>query len=210
MTDQDGTAITTEAELREVLGNPIPRVRDKVRTVLHPLDVDWIAHSPLCLVATSSANGRCDVSPKGDPDGFALVVDERTVVIPERPGNRRGDGFVNVLSNPHAGLLFLVPGRTDTLRVNGRARIVRDAPWFDRLVVDGHRPLLGLVVDVEEVFYHCQKAFLRSKFWKPESWQPDAVASRPVISQAIERPDTPIDELERYYGDAYAQGLYQA
>lgn len=210
MTDQDGTAITTEAALREVLGNPIPRVRDKVRTELDPLDIEWLAHSPFCLVATSSADGRCDVSPKGDPDGFALVLDERTVVIPERPGNRRGDGFVNVLSNPHVGLLFLIPGRTDTLRVNGRARIVADAPWFDRMIVDGHRPLLGLVVSVEEVFYHCQKAFLRSKLWQPESWTPDAVASRATISQAIERPDTPIDELERYYGEAYAQGLYQA
>ena len=202
--------ITTEDELREVLGVPSDRVRDKVRTVLDPLDVEWLAHSPFVLVGTSDATGRGDVSPKGDPDGIATVLDEHTVVIPERPGNKRGDGFVNVLSNPHVGLLFLVPGRSDTLRVNGRARIVRDAPWFDRMTVQGHRPVLALVVDVEEVFYHCQKAFLRSKLWQPETWRPDAVASRAQISHAVERPDDPIEELERYYGPSYADGLYRA
>ncbi len=210
MTHDSTVEITTEEQLREVLGHPVPRVRDKVRTHLDQLDVEWLSHSPFCLVSTSSADGRCDVSPKGDPDGLALVLDERTVVVPERPGNRRGDGFVNVLSNPHVGLLFLVPGRSDTLRVNGRARIVRDAPFFDRLVVNDHRPILALVVDVEEVFYHCAKAFLRSKVWQPESWRPTALASRAEIAKAIERPDDPIEELEAYYGPAYADGLYRA
>lgn len=202
--------ITTEAELREMLGEPVPRVRDKVRPVLDALDVAWLAHAPLCLVATSSADGRCDVSPKGDPGAVAHVLDDRTVVIPERPGNHRGDGFVNVLSNPHVGLLFLVPGRGDTLRVNGRARILRDAPFFDDLVVEGHRPALALVVDVEEVFYHCQKAFLRSKLWDPAAWEPDAVASRAAIARALERPDDTLADLERYYGPSYADGLYRA
>lgn len=202
--------ITSEAELREVLGEPSPPARDKVRDRLDPLDVAWLAHAPLCLVATSSADGRCDVSPKGDPGAVAHVLDEHTVVIPERPGNHRGDGFVNVLSNPHVGLLFLVPGRSDTLRVNGRARILRDAPFFDDLVVKGHRPVLALVVDVEEVFYHCQKAFLRSKCWDSTSWEPDAVASRAVIAHAVERPEESVADLERYYGPAYADGLYRA
>ncbi|MHA3704081.1 pyridoxamine 5'-phosphate oxidase family protein [Jatrophihabitans sp. YIM 134969] len=202
--------ITTEDELREVLGIPNERARDKVRTVLDPLDVEWLAHSPFVLVGTSDADGRGDVSPKGDPDGIATVLDERTVVIPERPGNKRGDGFVNVLSNPHVGLLFLIPGRSDTLRVNGRARIVRDAPWFDRMTVAGHRPVLALVVDVDEVFYHCQKAFLRSKLWQPDTWRPDAMPSRAQISKAVERPDDPIEELEAYYGPSYADGLYRA
>lgn len=202
--------ITTEDELREVLGHPVPRVRDKVRDVLDPLDIEWLRHAPFCLVSTSDADGRCDVSPKGDPDGFALVLDERTIALPERPGNRRGDGFVNVLSNPHVGLLFIVPGRTDTLRVNGRARIVRDAPFFDDMIVDDHRPILALVVDVEEVFFHCQKAFLRSRLWQPESWEPGALASRAEISKAVERPEVPIEELEKYYGPDYAEGLYRA
>ena len=94
--------------------------------------------------------------------------------------------------------------------MNGRARIVRDASFFDDLVVEGHRPALALLVDVEEVFYHCAKAFLRSKLWQPESWEPKAVASRAVIAKAVERPDDPIEELEKYYGPAYADGLYRA
>lgn len=202
--------VTSEAELRAILGVPVDAVRDKVRTTLDPLDVEWLSHSPFVLLATSDATGRCDVSPKGDPDGIALVLDERTIALPERPGNRRADGFLNVLANPHVGLLFVVPGRSDTLRINGRARILRDAPFFDRLVVKGHRPLLALVVDVEEVFYHCQKAFLRSKLWDPDRWEPDALPSRARISQALERPGESLERLEEYYGPSYADGLYRA
>jgi uncharacterized protein len=202
--------ITTEAELREVLGHPGAPARDKVRTELDPLDIEWLTHSPLCLVATSDADGRCDVSPKGDPNGLAHVVDAHTLAIPERPGNRRADGFVNVLANPQVGLLFLIPGRGDTLRVNGRARILRDAPYFDAMVVKGHRPVLALVVDVEEVFYHCQKAFLRSQLWDPQTWEPTVMPSRARIAHTLERPDEPIEALETYYGPRYAEGLYRA
>jgi hypothetical protein len=159
-------------------------------------------------VATSDAEGRCDVSPKGDPQGFTLVLDDTTIVLPERPGNRRADGFRNILANPHVGLVYLVPGRGDTLRINGHATLVRDAPFFDDLIVRGHRPKLALVVRVEEVFYHCSKAFLRSELWQPESWAPDALPKRPVIARTLERPDDSIEELERYYGPAYAEKLY--
>lgn len=137
------------------------------------------------------------------------VLDDSTLVVPERPGNRRADGWVNVLSNPHVGLVFVVPGRTDTLRVNGRARLVRDAPFFDDLVVRGHRPLLALVVEVEQVFHHCGKAFLRSQLWDPASWNPDAVPRRAVIARALERPGADLAELDVYYGPAYADRLYR-
>lgn len=200
--------ITTLAELTDVIGEPVARVANKARSCLHELDRAWLAESPFCLVATSAADGTCDVSPKGDPRGFTLVLDDTTLVVPDRPGNRRVDGFRNVLSNPHVGLVYLVPGRGDTLRVNGRARLVRDAPFFDRMIVKGHRPTLAMLVEVEEVFYHCSKAFLRSGLWRPESWRPDAVPSRPVISQTLERPDDSIEELRRYYGAAYATKLY--
>ena len=100
-----------------------------------------------------------------------MVLDDTTIAIPERPGNRRADGFHNILTNPHVGLIYLVPGRGDTLRINGRARLVRDAPFFDDMVVKGHRPVLALVVEIEQVFYHCSKAFLRSKLWDPASWE---------------------------------------
>lgn len=200
--------ITSEDELAALVGDPLPRVRDKVRTRLDEVDRAWLAASPFCLVATADATGRCDVSPKGDPAGLVHVLDDVTVAVAERKGNRRVDGFRNVLVNPHAGLLSLVPGRGDTLRVNGTAELVADAPWFDALVVAGHRPLLALVVHVEEVFFHCAKAFLRSRLWQPDSWTPDAVPSRAAIAQRLERPDDSLEELERYYGPAYAQGLY--
>lgn len=207
-----GRVVTSEAELRELVGEPAPAAVAKQRDRLHELDRAWLAASPFCLLATADADGRCDVSPKGDPPGFVHVLDDRTVVVPERPGNRRVDGFLNVLANPHAGLISLLPGRSDTLRVNGRATLVRDAPFFDDLVVAGHRPLLAVVIEVEEVFHHCSKAFLRSSLWDTATWDGGAgagVPSRAHIAKALERQDTPLEELQRYYGPRYAEGLYR-
>ncbi|GAA4436184.1 pyridoxamine 5'-phosphate oxidase family protein [Phytohabitans houttuyneae] len=183
-------------------------MRDKVRTALADVHRQWLAASPFCLVATADAEGNCDVSPKGDPPGFTVVLDDATIAIPERPGNRRADGFRNILRNPHVGLVYLIPGRGDTLRINGRARLVRDAPFFDDMVVKGHRPRLALVVEVEQVFFHCAKAFMRSKLWRPETWDPEALPSRAWIAKCVERPDDPIEVLEKHYGPEYAKGLY--
>ncbi|MET0448439.1 MAG: pyridoxamine 5'-phosphate oxidase family protein [Aeromicrobium sp.] len=204
------TEITTGAALRELLGHPLQRAVDKDRQAFTPEHRDWLAASPFCLVATSDASGRCDVSPKGDPAGFAVVVDDTTLAIPERPGNRRADGFVNILQNPHVGLIFLVPGRGDTLRVNGRATLLSDAPYADRMEVKGHRPAAILEVAVEQVFFHCAKAFLRSSLWRPETWTPDAVMSRAQIAKNMERPDESLEDIQAYYGEQYAEGLYQA
>ncbi len=201
--------VTSPAELRELLGTPSRGALAKERDRLHELDREWLAASPFCLVATSGADGTCDVSPKGDPAGFTLVLDDATVVLPERPGNRRADGFLNILNNPHVGLVFFVPGRGDTLRINGRARLVRDAPYFDRLVVRGHRPVLAVVVEIEQVFHHCAKAFLRSGLWDPSTWRPDAVPARPQIARTLERPDSSLAELSAYYGPSYAESLYR-
>jgi PPOX class probable FMN-dependent enzyme len=200
--------ITTEAELRHVLGEPLPRVAAKDRARLDDLDRQWLAASPFCLVATSAADGSCDVSPKGDPPGFTVVLDDRTIALPERAGNRRADGFRNILTNPHVGLIYLVPGRGDTFRVQGRARLVRDAALLDRMVVRGSRPLLAMVVEIESVFFHCAKAFLRSALWDPATWNPDGLPSRPRIAQVQDRPDEPLEALERYYGEQYSAGLY--
>jgi predicted pyridoxine 5'-phosphate oxidase superfamily flavin-nucleotide-binding protein len=128
--------------------------------------------------------------------------------VPDRPGNRRVDGFRNVLTNPQVGLLFLVPGRGDTLRINGRARLIREAPFFDRLVVEKHRPTLAMLVEVEEVFFHCSKSFLRSALWKPETWRPDAVPPRAQISKTLEWTDATAQEVETYYGPSYGTKLY--
>jgi PPOX class probable FMN-dependent enzyme len=200
--------ITSEAELRELLGHPLPHVATKERPALDASDRQFLAASPFCLVATSDAEGRCDVSPKGDPPGFTVVLDDRTIALPERAGNRRADGYRNVLANPHVGLVYLLPGRGDTLRINGRARLVRDDALLDRMVEHGHRPLLALVVDVEEVFFHCAKAFLRSRLWEPATWDPDVVPSRARIAQQQERAGESLADLERYYGEAYTAGLY--
>lgn len=202
------TGIDDEHELRELLGEVSPPARNKERARLVEVDRAWLAASPFCLVATSDERGNCDVSPKGDPPGFTLVLDDSTIAIPERPGNRRADGFHNIVRNPHVGLVYLIPGRGDTLRINGRARLVRDAPFFDRMVVKGHRPVLAVVVEIEQVFHHCSKAFLRSSLWKPETWTPDAVPSRAHIAHELERRDTELAELQRYYGPTYAEGLY--
>jgi hypothetical protein len=181
------TEITSEAQLQEILGVPLPHAANKDRPSLHDYDKQWLARSPFCLVATAGADGSCDVSPKGDPPGFTVVLDDTTIAIPERPGNRRADGFRNI--------------RT--------ARLVREAPFFEQMTVKGHRPLLALVVEIEQVFYHCPKAFLRSNLWQPASWDPAAVPSKAQIAQCLERPDATVDELERYYGPGYAAGIYR-
>ncbi|MCF6522488.1 pyridoxamine 5'-phosphate oxidase family protein [Streptomyces sp. JJ36] len=204
----DWVEVASEAELREIVGEPAPHTAHKTRTSLHALDREWLAHSPLCLVATSAPDGTCDVSPKGDPAGFAKVLDDRTLVLPDRPGNKRVDGFRNVLANPHVGLVFLLPGRGDTLRVNGRARLLRDAPFFDEMTVRNHRPKLALLVEIEEVFHHCSKAFLRSRTWEPESWRPDALPGRARLAKALDRPEDSLVFLEEYYGPRYAERLY--
>ncbi|PSK64192.1 hypothetical protein B0E53_03869 [Micromonospora sp. MH33] len=205
MTTQE---ITTPEELAELLGAPTRRALDKERTVLHQRDREWLAAAPFCLVATAGADGSCDVSPKGDPAGFTLVLDETTIAIPERPGNRRADGYRNILANPHVGLLFLIPGRTDTLRINGRARLVRDAPYFADMEVEGHRPVLAVEVTIEQIFYHCAKAFLRSKLWRPETWRPDALPTRARLVKEVEAPTENLADLERHYGPDYARNLY--
>jgi PPOX class probable FMN-dependent enzyme len=200
--------ITTETELAVILGQPTAAAAGKERTALDDVHRQWLAASPFCLVATSAADGSCDVSPKGDPPGFTLVLDDTTIALPERAGNRRADGFRNILANPHVGLIYLLPGRGDTLRINGRGRLVRDAALLDRMVVKGHRPLLAMVVEVQQVFFHCAKAFLRSGLWEPETWQPDVVPSRARIAHQQERAGEELADIERYYGEQYTAGLY--
>lgn len=204
-----GTTVTSVEELREIIPPPLGAAVDKVRYALHEFDRQWLAAAPLVLVATSDATGRVDVSPKGDPAGSLVrVLDDHTIAIPERPGNRRTDGFLNVLTNPHVGLLFVIPGRGDTLRISGAARVVRDAPYLADLQVRRNVPVLALEVDIEDVFHHCSKAFLRSKTWDPDTWDGQSVPSRAVLSKTFERKGSSIEALEKYYGPSYADGIY--
>lgn len=204
--------ISTLEELVAIVGLPNDRAANKGRDRLLDVDRHWLAAAPFCVLATSDEQGRCDASPKGDPAGQLIhVLDDRTIAIAERPGNKRVDGYRNIVSNPHVGLVFLIPGRGDTLRVNGRARLVSDAPFFDDLIVKGHRPILAVVVDIEEIFFHCSKAFLRSRLWQPETWDPDGVVPRrAVIAHEIEPSGMSLDELDHYYGVTYEEGLYSS
>ena len=201
--------ITTYDELREVVPPPMAAAAGKVRKELHDLDKQWLAASPFVLIATSAADGTCDVSPKGDPAGFTKVFDSTTIAIPERAGNRRVDGFANILSNPHVGLIYFIPGRGDTLRINGRARIVKEAPFFDEMIVKGNRPQLALLVEIEEIFHHCSKSFLRSRLWKPETWNPEAVPSGARFAQTFERQTENLATIEQYYGQTYEDNIYE-
>jgi PPOX class probable FMN-dependent enzyme len=204
--------ITSEDELREVVGGvPTTRAATKDHPRLHPLEIEWLRLSPFCVIATCDAVGNCDASPKGDPAGQLIhVIDPGTVAIPERPGNRRTDGYRNVLSNPHVGILSLIPGRNDTLRINGRARLVRDAPFFDDLAVRGTRPVMAMIVDIEAIFSHCAKALMRSQLWQPESWP--AASAMPTVAElckAIQNPAESLEELQEHYKpENYEKILY--
>ncbi|MEV6623004.1 pyridoxamine 5'-phosphate oxidase family protein [Amycolatopsis sp. NPDC051106] len=165
-----GTHIDTHEALRDLIGETKPRTRQKILDHLDEHARNLIAHSPFVLLATSAPDGSCDVSPRGDPAGSVLVLDDRTLVLADRPGNKLIDSFRNIVDNPHAGLLFLVPGMNETLRVNGRAKLLSDAPFFDSLAVQGKRPKLAVVIEVEELYMHCAKAFLRSSLWDPSTW----------------------------------------
>ena len=200
--------VTSVDQLRAIVGQPNAAAANKVGNRLTAVYQHWLSHSPLGFVATTDAQGRVDVSPKGDPAGFVHVIDETTIAIPERPGNKRVDGYLNVLERPHVGTLFVIPGRGDTLRINGSARIVADADYFDAMTVQGKRPILALQIDVEEVFFHCAKAFLRSEAWKPETWDPTAVPSAAQLAKST-RQDMSLEELERYYSqENYRKLLY--
>lgn len=192
--------VTSADELRAIVGHPNDAVANKVGARLSAAHQHWLAHSPLGFVATTDAAGRVDVSPKGDPPGFVHILDDVTISIPERPGNKRVDGYLNVLQRPHVGTLFVIPGRGDTLRINGRARILSDADYFDAMAVQGKRPILALEIAVEEVFFHCAKAFLRSDAWDPDSWDPTAVPSVAQLAKAM-RQDMSLAELERYFSE---------
>jgi uncharacterized protein len=164
------TAIREESELRDLLGTPSELVQAKVRDGLNDLTRQFVERSPFVLLATSAPDGTCDVSPRGDPPGFVRILDERTLLLPDRPGNRLADSLRNIVRNPNVGLLCLIPGIGDTLRVNGRARIVTDPALLEHSAVEGKTPKLGLVIDIDEVFTHCSKAFLRSRLWEPETF----------------------------------------
>lgn len=202
--------VATTENLRELMGVASQGSIDKELDYIDPHSENFIAHSPFVLIATSDATGRVDVSPKGDPAGFVRVLNEKTLVIPDRPGNRRLDGFENILSNPRIGLIFLVPGRDETLRINGKAMLVRDQDLLESMTWRGKVPTIATAVEVEELFFHCGKAFIRSKLWSPEEWGDfSGIATFGKIHlDQTKATDTTADQIDCYLEDAYKKTLY--
>ncbi len=194
----------TEAQLRELIGEPSPLTCAKITDRLNAATRVFIERSPFVCVATSDAQGRCDVSPRGDPAGFVRVLDERTLLMPERPGNRIADTLRNVLDNPRVGLIFVVPGATDTFRVNGRAVITTDATLLDPCALEGRAPKLGLLIDIEEAYTQCSKAFLRSQLWDPARFVDSGVlptggqVHRAIQGEAFDADRYDSERAERY------------
>jgi len=202
--------ITDEKDLRALLGSPSEVALKKQITRLDEHCRAFIAHAPFVALATADGAGHCDVSPKGDPAGFVRVIDDTHLVVPDRPGNKRLDGLRNILANPHVALLFLVPERGETLRVNGRACITRDPDLLGTMAVDGKVPSLAIGVEVEEVFLHCAKAFKRSGLWEPARW-PDIsrlAASAKMFHDQLKIPGMSVEDYERRLETGYRTGLY--
>ena len=177
--------IGTHDELRSIYKTPEPTA-GSIRKELNKLDghcKSFIARSPFVLIGSSDGKGNADVTPKGDKPGFAAILDDNTIAIPDRPGNNRLDTLENIILNPAVGLLFLIPAMNETLRVNGEARITVDAALRERLAVEGKPPQSVVIVAVKAAYMHCAKAFMRSELWKPESW-PDR-ASMPTLGQIL-------------------------
>ncbi|HET6171536.1 MAG TPA: MSMEG_1061 family FMN-dependent PPOX-type flavoprotein [Gaiellales bacterium] len=177
MLDAGAHAISSPAQLRELFGEPLPRVVAKEMPALDEATTEFVGASPFLVMATTGADGSCDAGPKGGPPGFVRVLSDTRLLIPEFPGNRRFDGVQNLVERPGIGLLFVVPGISETLRVNGFAHLTREPELLADCAVDGRVPWFVADVEVRQVFSHCGKAFVRSHLWKPEQW-PDADAVR--------------------------------
>ncbi|MFO0748227.1 MAG: pyridoxamine 5'-phosphate oxidase family protein [Myxococcota bacterium] len=203
--------IDHEDDLRALLGAPTALVQAKVVPRLNALTRQFIERSPFMCLATSDADGRCDVSPRGDPRGFVRILDDRTLLVPDRPGNRLADSLRNILANPHVGLLFLVPGVTDSFRVNGRATLTTDPALLADSSVEGKPPRLGILVDVDEAYTQCSKALLRSDLWNPEHHiDRDALPSNGQIFASVCEPGFDADDYDRQRAERYARrdGFY--
>jgi uncharacterized protein len=193
------SALTGEDQLRAIYGEPMRRALEKDVARLDDMCRRLIAASPMVLVASYSADGRCDVTPRGGPPGFVTVLEDRHLAIPDATGNRRLDTLTNVVATGRAGLIFLIPGRDTTLRVNGPACVTDDPELLAALNAVGKPPRTAIVVEAEEAYAHCPKAFVRSKLWDPAAWpDPQDVPSAAEVSLAHARnADLTLEEVER-------------
>lgn len=201
--------VTTIDELHELNGQPRPEIVTKHTDHLTPLLVEYLSRSAFYVLATANADGTCDVSPRGDAAGAVRVLDERTVLLPDRPGNRRMDSLRNIITNPHVGLLFVIPPVDETLRINGRAMITQDPELLATMPMRGKTPKLAIVVDVDEAYMHCARAFLRSGLWQPETWpDPDTIPTMAAIASEQKRRPAPDEAPGTKRAEAYREVLY--
>jgi PPOX class probable FMN-dependent enzyme len=200
-----------ETALRDILGEPTELVRKKIAGRLNPLTRQFAERSPFVVIATGRPDGGLDVSPRGDPAGFVRVLDDRTLLLPDRPGNKLADSLTNLLADDRIAMLFLIPGVNDTFRVNGRARIVDDPELLAESAVEGKVPQLGILVEVDEAYTQCPKALLRSELWNPERHiDRSELPSSGKILRAVADPDLDVEEYEDARAERYRrrEGFY--
>jgi PPOX class probable FMN-dependent enzyme len=204
------TVVRSEAELRELMGDPVaPPVVEKTLSSLDRHCLSYIARSPFVLIASSDAEGRMDISPKGDAPGFVRVLDEHTLVIPDRPGNQRFDTLLNLFQSPRVGLIFLIPGKRETLRVSGRAEVVRDGALLETMNANGKIPALAIAVHVDEAFFHCSKCMIRSRLWQPADWP--VLDGLPTLAETMKDAASipaPVEVIEGLIKDDEVNRLY--
>ncbi|MGD7009731.1 MSMEG_1061 family FMN-dependent PPOX-type flavoprotein [Metabacillus sp. 84] len=202
--------IETQEELNEIWGEPSRLVSNKAIDHLDPHCINFLAMTPFILLGTSNAEGECDVSPRGDHPGFILVLNEKQLVIPERPGNKRLDSIRNILDNPKAGLICMIPGMDESLRMTGKASVMKDQDILERMRVNGKLPFAGIVLEVEECFIHCGKAIKRSKLWQTDSW-PASVRlpkAHEILAAHANCEGLDADRVEKALDESYRLRMY--
>lgn len=202
--------ITSFKELRTLFGEPSELAKRKVISFIDEHCHDYIAKSPFLVLSTSDENGYTDASPRGDAPGFVLVLDKNRIVIPDRPGNKRMDSLKNILANPRVGLIFLIPGMLETLRVNGKASLTREPVLLERMKAGGKNPLIGIVVEVEECYIQCGKALKRSGLWNPDSWADSSTlpSGAEILAAHSKLPGTTEADIKERLEEGYNKRLY--
>ena len=197
--------------LREAVGEPTASTAEKEMPMLDKHARHFLSLSPILFISTVGTDGRADISPRGDPAGFVKVIDDNTILIPERPGNRRADTMSNIIENPghSVALIFLLPGVEETLRASGRARVIDDPTVLEDMAVRGKVPQLGILVEIDEVFFHCAKALKRAQLWDPDTRiDRKAFPTLAQITRDQREPDTPMEEIEERIRESYETRLY--
>ena len=204
------TSLDEFTQIRSEIGHPSKLAAEKVISSLDQHCRSFIEKSPFLIMATANADGSCDASPRGDAPGFVHILDEHHLLIPERPGNRRMDSIQNILSNPQIGLLLLIHGLEETMRINGKAVITRDQKLLEPLAVQGRVPLLGIGVEVKECFVHCAKSCKRSGLWDYETWlSKEGLPSIPrMLADHAKRASLSVNEIQEQLQESYTKRLY--